>query len=67
MLAYYYPTNMAIGATIIIESAAVPMDEIYFAHVCLRLQDVEDGLMRSVVVNLATIPGTAGIASMMTN
>jgi len=57
-----YTTYMVIGAVLILQNAAIMMEETYFAHVCVTLQDVEDGLMRSVVLNVTAIPGTAGNA-----
>jgi len=54
-----YTTYMVIGAVLILQNAAIMMEETYFAHVCVTLQDVEAGLMRSVVVNVMTTPGTA--------
>ena len=53
---------MVIGAVLTVQNAAIMMEETYFAHVCVTLQDVEDGLMRSVVLNVTAILGTAGNA-----
>lgn len=57
-----YATYMVIGAVLTVQNAAIMMEETYFAHVCVTLQDVEDGLMRSVVLNVTAILGTAGNA-----
>lgn len=54
------PTWPYIGATIALEVIGVPEVEGYFATLCVTLQDVEEGLMRSVIVNVTTISGTAG-------
>lgn len=53
---------MLIGAVLMLQNATIMMEETYFAHVCVTLKDVEDGLMRSVVLNVTAIPGTAGNA-----
>jgi len=53
---------MVIGAAIILQNASITTEEMSFAQVCITLQDVEDGLMRSVVLNVTAIPGTAGNA-----
>lgn len=50
---------MVIGAAIILQNASITTEELSFARVCITLQDVEAGLMRSVVVNVMTTPGTA--------
>ena len=51
---------MTIGATVGLQNTTITMAETSFAQVCITLQDVKDGLMRSVIVNVTAIPGTAG-------